>query len=156
MLVRVGKHFQQATSRFLIRGSYSRPTKTIGFIVAGAVLRLKRKYTEIVQQCLGAEIAQYKFKKCVGPSAPHVFHTLIAQSRPPDPPPDANFELFLGMGYYKSRGNPLEATWLSGASLLEEALLEATFLTRAKPPRGNLLKTATTLQLQGGSTHVTG
>ncbi len=34
---------------------------------------------------LGAEIAQYKCQKRVGPSAPHILQTLIVQSRPPDP-----------------------------------------------------------------------
>ncbi len=34
---------------------------------------------------LGAEIAQYKCDKFAEPSAPHIFLTFIAQSRPPDP-----------------------------------------------------------------------
>ncbi len=39
---------------------------------------------KIVSGGLGAEIAQSKCEKYVGPSAPHIFHTLIAQYRPPD------------------------------------------------------------------------
>ncbi len=34
---------------------------------------------------LGADIAQRKWKKRVGPPAPHIFLTFVAQSRPPDP-----------------------------------------------------------------------
>ena len=32
----------------------------------------------------GAEVAQSKRCKCVGPKAPHMFYILIAQTRPPD------------------------------------------------------------------------
>ncbi len=40
--------------------------------------------TDVSGGGLGAEIAQRISEKSVGPSAPHMFHTLIAQYRPPD------------------------------------------------------------------------